>query len=790
MTGVNENPMPILPKFTREFPRELEFLLPLRMSARHYSEDRGVVTIFNESPETDENQRVSGEMYAMTIRPAFQGHAVYVKPDEKSVGFMQVCEPVYDHLYANKMGEAIKIVTEGSLKWINRYKGVDTKPVRPPNPYMERSSLGYQNHTPLSVYTNVAVIEAANHSGDSNFWRTLYTPMELIDCHYGHEGLFYDNNILSMGTSTGSDDSPVIEMRNPSPDHRGFIDVVFTPQSKGAGRVRVLASGVSIRVMTSKTIQMACSLLSTIAGQMGTGFGDWVLRCMGFTTMVTHNDVINITKRWATMCEFNMPTVHVFENFKTIVISINSGVLIRPVRTFVKDREFVRQGPFVDSMAVYHSDTLKYAKVSWPKHDVEIKQFIATSVQCIPFYAFTMEPRSNLGMQMKLQSMNRYPIKGDATIVSLGESEPVIMTDVMDAIMAKSTKENPIIIPGRNVITAFVNRSLNTEDACSVTKEFAEWGAFAWMGYIDYPLPNDREGTITPGMVLEDQHWWKPAMKGLVTRIFTNKSGGTNATVAIYQKALKVGDKLGNYHGVKFTVGEIIPYTQMPELMDEKTGEKFRPNVLIQTKNLTRGIGGLIREMSASVNQFSSVRAFRLGQKPRNKIVYSFEDMLTIKPELPKAFLLHKGNKVVFTEQNGMERTVRCEYGIARLAQLRHLPALKQHYPSSAVRSVTVPRGRYRGGTPRTGETELLSMLMGGQNIHTAENVQASDGSYQTVCSCCRAIPIYCDCSFPKPETTTVSVRYAVTMMNVYGTTAMLNDGKGNAMTLRYHTSA
>jgi hypothetical protein len=117
--------------FTREFPRELEFLLPLRMSARRYSEDRGVVTIFNESPETDENQRVSGEMYAMTVRPAFQGHAVYVKPDENSMGFMQVCEPVYDHLYANKMGEAIKIVTEGSLKWINRFKGMDTKPIRP-----------------------------------------------------------------------------------------------------------------------------------------------------------------------------------------------------------------------------------------------------------------------------------------------------------------------------------------------------------------------------------------------------------------------------------------------------------------------------------------------------------------------------------------------------------------------------------------------------------------------------------------------------------------------------------
>lgn len=801
MTNANEIPMPILPKFTRKFPVEIEHLLPLRLSARHYNEDGGIVPTFDESPETDENQRVSGEMYAMTIRPAFLGHAVYVKPDEKSLGFMQVCEPVYEHIAADRMGDAIRIVTDGSLKWVNRFKGLDSKPIRPPNVYIDKTALAYQASTPLCVYTNIAVIEAANYSGDSNFWRTLYAPMELIDCHYGYEGLFYDNNVLSMGSSVGTDDSPAIEMRHPNPNHRGFLGPVFTPQSKGAGRVRMLAPGVSIRVMTRRTVELASRLISAVTHQMGSGFGDWVLRCMGFTTLISYQDVVAVVDEWKTMCEFNMPTLHVFASLKVVVISISSGVLIRPLRTFVKDREFVRQGPFVDSMSVYHSDTMKVANLNFPKHTVEIKQFIETSVQCVPFYMFTTEPRSNLGMQMKLQGMNLFPIKGDATMVSLGQNEPLIATDVMDAILSKNSDENEIVVPGKNTVVAFINRTLNTEDACTVSKEFAEWGGFAWMGYIDYPLPEKTGGLYQPGMVLENENWWKPAMKGLIVKVFVNKSGGRNATVAIYQKELKIGDKLGNWHGVKFTVGEtptlkdaptigdIIPFESMPELMDEKTGEKFKPNVLIQTKNLTRGIGGLVREMSATTGLFSSVRGFRTGERPRGKTVFSFEDMLKIEPKLPAAYVLHKGKKIEFTEQNGSTRTVRCNYGIARLMQLRHLPSLKQHYPSTPVRSITVPRGRYREGTPRTGETELISMLMGGQSVHTAENVQAADGVHKDVCSICRAIPYYCDCPLPKPETTQVSVRYATTLLNVYATTAMLNDGKGNPMTMRYHTS-
>ena len=59
------------------------------------------------------------------------------------------------------------------------------------------------------MYTNIAAIEAANHSGDSNFWRNLYAAMEMIECHCGSINFMYDN-VLSTESSMADDDSPAI----------------------------------------------------------------------------------------------------------------------------------------------------------------------------------------------------------------------------------------------------------------------------------------------------------------------------------------------------------------------------------------------------------------------------------------------------------------------------------------------------------------------------------------------------------------------------------------------------
>lgn len=59
--------------------------------------------------------------------------------------------------------------------------------------------------------------------------------------------------------------------------------------------------------------------------------------------------------------------------------------------------------------------------------------------------------------------------------------------------------------------------------------------------------------------------------------------------------------------------------------------------------------------------------------------------------------------------------TMKCSYGIMRRVHIRHKPVLKQHYyPSRPVYSIESSKERYRMGTPRFSETELLYMIIRG----------------------------------------------------------------------------
>ncbi|KAH7001768.1 hypothetical protein B0J12DRAFT_747803 [Macrophomina phaseolina] len=709
-----------VPQMTRVFPREIEFVLPLRQSFRSYKEAGGRVLVQDVSPETDANESSSGEMYTMSIQVPIVGHGTVM--NEKLV----VCENKYGDVPPSMMGYAISSTAPGALKWVIGDNPSIVKPIPPKSTLMNVAASQYAKWGPLCVYTNLAVIEAANHSSDNHFWRNLYKPLELLDCHYGIYGLFYDNTALSMGIMSGDDDNASIEGRKPSPYHRGFIGVSYTPQSKGAGRVRTLVFGCTIRVTTPRTIELASEIMSVLKCGFGVGLGDWILRCMGFCCVVTLEEVHAMLDVWKLMCEPNMPTMHVFEAPRVVTISVSSGVLIRPIRTFVQGDRFRFEGPFVDTMTVYHSDTLKFINATFPGARYEPEQFLEIAALSVPFSMWTTEPRIALATQMLMQSMNKNPISGDATLVSMGESEPLVSSAYMDVIRNSFTDKSNISIPGRNVVAAFINCETNNEDACVLTKEWAESGSAAWYGFINYPLPKDC-GVVESGTLLKNQPWWKPSIEGVVMSTSTSKSGDPYAIVLIGSKKAKIGDKFATNHGLKFTVGELVPAVDMPLLKDTVTGEKFRPTILISTKNITRGIGGQVREMSAATSRFGSISEFRTLQKPKGESTFGITEQRKIEPTLPTAYVTMEGKKIEFMDEKVGMRTVRCSYGIMRLLQLRHLSVLKQHYPSTVVRSIKVPRGKFRLGTPRLGETELLSMMM--QKMRTRSTATARSRS-------------------------------------------------------------
>ncbi|OAP53871.1 hypothetical protein AYL99_11893 [Fonsecaea erecta] len=187
---------------------------------------------------------------------------------------------------------------------------------------------------------------------------------------------------------------------DPKPDQDGFLDSCYTPSSKSSGKVRTFAVGVSMRIKTRRTIEVASSILAVLKRPNGIAPKNWL-------------------------------------------------------------------GP---------SDTMAFANMRFPKRESEPEQFFGSIVQCIPFAAWTAEPRLGLGWQMARQAMSLTPVKGDATVVTTGESSPLVMTPFMCALWKMSTESAPIVFLGKHIVTAFMKWTLNREDACVVSKELAESG--------------------------------------------------------------------------------------------------------------------------------------------------------------------------------------------------------------------------------------------------------------------------------------------------------------------------
>jgi hypothetical protein len=230
--------------------------------------------------------------------------------------------------------------------------------------------------------------------------------------------------------------------------------------------------------------------------------------------------------------------MHVFKSSKVAVISVATGTLIRPMRVNINMARFMNEGPFIDSMSVHYSDTMRFAGLTFPSSINEPYQYFNIAIWNIPFGAWTAEPRLNLGLQMLRQAISPSPISGDATIVSHGETPVLVKTPFMDMVAKQSRGTNSIPMRGTHVVTAFVNRYLNMEDGCVVSKEWAESGIVTWSGYISYPLPQD-EGYVKIGMSTKDKYWWKPAIDGTVVHIRTSKMGHPHVVVHVGSKKLR-----------------------------------------------------------------------------------------------------------------------------------------------------------------------------------------------------------------------------------------------------------
>ena len=67
---------------------------------------------------------------------------------------------------------------------------------------------------------------------------------------------------------------------------------------------------------TPRTFEMVKSMLSILGLRVSVTTREWIVRCRGFCTTATADEVKRIAAMWKEMSEPNMPTLHMFMNRK------------------------------------------------------------------------------------------------------------------------------------------------------------------------------------------------------------------------------------------------------------------------------------------------------------------------------------------------------------------------------------------------------------------------------------------------------------------------------------------
>lgn len=174
----------------------------------------------------------------------------------------------------------------------------------------------------------------------------------------------------------------------------------------------------------------------------------------------------------------------------------------------------------------------------------------------------------------------------------------------------------------------------------------------------------------------------------------------------VVSKELAVGDKLAGIHGVKLTVGEIIPYDKMPRSSTSPPAELQAECALVHEEPHTRH------------RRHGQGDGRDHGQVRLQARVYSFEDQMMLEPKLPCG-------TCSWTETlEFMDTTGRSAYGIFRVLRLRHVAALKHTTPprsSAGLKSRGggtgwAPQGR--GGKAARDDDALLRARQQGHLRH------------------------------------------------------------------------
>ncbi|KAJ3220938.1 hypothetical protein HK099_003897 [Clydaea vesicula] len=676
------------------------------------------------------------------------------------------------------ISESIKYLSNSGTSWYfsnTRLMQIDRN-----NVVMNRVISCYR-FQPLHIFSDIAIHEIAQHPTGIEIWRRLFDNIEDFTRRPGIFGIIHDNSIIDIRPydhdSEIINDSRNIEARLTQDHWSGFIDCTYTPMSLEAGRIRSVVHGCKYRVMTSITIKMAKSILNLVrsgikfntASNKNITAEDWIFYCCGKACIITAECAMDIVELWRSFRSHNAPSIHAFNSIRIMVMTVSSGCIMKPINAKygLNDYNVWDNAMWVDSI-VYNTPGMLEFMTGYKRLDTNNPfDNVKMGIHLIPFFLDDEPPRPALATSMSMQAICRPRVELTSTIAAKHEFLPVVRTPLMQSLIEAMPNRQYISIPGVPLLVVFANMKGNYEDSVIINKSINDLGLFAHASLVHHPVP-DRVPVLKAGYKLtEKDKWFRPHANATVVKEGLSRSKARYVTVRMESSVIDIGDKLGTWHGQKFTVSSILSDDEMPTFICCRTNERIIPHIIVAATSVhNRGTLGQIYESWIGMQTVDNIR-FDPSKNDKYVIIDSFDEQLPSMQQY-SCYINNNDDNIMESFTNDDCKYVKADYGISHFWLLSHLARDKQHYMNEYPMSATPKKGKLRGSSVRFGEMETLSMMSGGLINSLSYLSDTSDLVNVTVCVKCRRLSLLCDCPTSHIDETNILVRNPLVRFDIF----------------------
>lgn len=536
---------------------------------------------------------------------------------------------------------------------------------------------------------------------------------------HGVVGIIDCNTLLTMFPGTRQWQVSA-EERLFKEEWKGYICPLRTSLGPGGGCWRSLVGGIQIRVCNASVVLQLQLLGEAIDGMKPCPLGAdhdghattlW-LGGVPFTTCRCVMPVLETAFRSVETSEYNRITFHVYNDARDMVVSYNTGALMK----------FVGCVGYMDN--IMFSQGLERWMVVGTEPEVlpsilDGVKLLCTLSSLTPYQYHNPPARAALSSHYILQAVSPPYSTVNYHMKPMYSEPPIVVTQECQEAFVDTT-----MVPGLNVLTVYLSTDLSYEDAFLMSASCAQ--RFRCSVESVVPVTDEECAKYPEGTTIEpcSARWWPIPIEGTVQGFKVTSTGERRMRIRRETCAV-TGDKFATWHGQKGVV-TVMPDHTMPLLPDGRTAEL----VMGSTTLIKRGTMGQLMESYVQnvVGDGPVISDYTPGTRAEMQTII-------VRDRIPSC--------------HDEARDVEVHYGMIRLLQSCHMTFDRHQftrYKTSAFSKA--PRaGRSTGGDVHLGEMKIQQMVGNGLSNCLEELHIKGNMSVVEVCSGCGCIRMLCDCT-------------------------------------------